>query len=732
MNWLPGWVGLLVLFLVSARSSADQRLHDISVRNDALQLRFDGSNRFFELVDHQVGTLLAHGVIKIERDKQTLSSTASDLIGVQPDATRHQLVCRFRDKTTVHLRLNGNNALVIESAGEPGRLSLRLDALVSHNAVCSLLQDQQPHDRKVLVMTLGPAEVPGAKSLFDPDRDLAMTVHASHGTHWSFDKQWQVHAVAQIADEPISAVITRQYYREHLDITFYTPFAKRQFWKTAPIVAMTWYGVCGMHCPQQQKRLEPEINWIAKHLLPYAEQLVLQIDDNYDYTDDAAMRQLSDFIRRKGLIPGIWFTPFSVVPKETAQACFEQHPDWFLVDEAGVPMTAFAGLNWGWRGHQQQEGDMCSYILNVDHPIAVKKYFQPFWQRIHATWNFDFFKIDGQPFIVDGYRMARNGGGLQGYRKGLKLAREIVGADKFINACIGPIYSAIGLVEGSRIGRDSGYHAHACNLIVQNNYLNNFVWWCDPDAAAVLHDKPTELARLNAQARTLTGQQFLTDDYWTKIPKPTMRVWQRSFPNLDIRPANLYPINNEEWQQYDLFDLRIAKPWGTHDVVGLFNFSDQPTIKTLSLSRLPLLAQRVYLFEFWTSTYLGCFLRDDEIKRPFRPHEGQVFAVVPADADQPTVISTSRHISQGGLDLASLHYQRDGNDWIIQGKSTHLVKGDPYEIVFARGRYQLTSASGSAMRLTTSNEVSLARLMITPGDSTEAEWRAVFSSAAKP
>jgi len=455
---------------------------------------------------------------------------------------------------------------------------------------------------------------------------------------------------------------------------------------------------------------------VAEHLLPYAGPgLVFQLDDNYAYNDDATMRGFADYIRSKGLVPGIWFTPYVVAPASE----HTKHPEWFIHDKKGKPIKTFGGKNWGG-----------NFTLNVNNPEAVKTWFAAWWQKTSENWGYDFFKIDGQPSVIRAYRNSKDGGGVDGYRKGLAIGRKVVGEEKFINACYGIPLDAIGLVDGSRTGPDTGNWPHAMGVILRWNFLNNVAWFCDPDAAANLYRATVERVRLNAQARVLTGQQFLTDDVWVKVPPAVCRVWQLSFPMLDIYPVNLYPIT--DWKRYDLFDLRVAKPWGTWDVAGLFNYDGAPATKTLDLGRLPLEAERVHVFEFWSSTYLGTFPRDAKLQRSLAPFEGQLFAIVPDLGHRPTLISTSRHLSQGGLDLNALAWSRQGNRWTAEGESTHLVKGDPYELIFATGPYRVAEATSSQGRVETARDGALARVRIVPQRSGRARWRVVFAPIEGP
>ena len=427
------------------------------------------------------------------------------------------------------------------------------------------------------------------------------------------------------------------------------------------------------------------------------------------------MRDISDYIRSKGLIPGIWFTPFVTAPKEE----IELHPDWFIHDADGKPLGSFGGVSYGGRS-----------TLNVTNAEAVRAWYGMWWEKANSTWNFDFFKIDGQPEVIAAYKNAVDGGSIEGYRKGLQIARDIVGPEKFINGCWGIPLEAIGLLDGSRTGGDTGDNPHAIDVVLRWNFLNNVCWWSDPDAAANLFHAPVERVRLNAQARVLTGQQFLTDDVWTKVPPEVCRVWQLSFPTLDIHPVNLYRI--EDWSRYDLFCLKIAKAGRVWNVVGLFNYSPRAAVKRLDFSRLRLESEKVHVFEYWTQTYLGVFEPSASITRILAAHGGDLFAIVPAREDRPVLVSTSRHVSQGGLDLNDVPWERQESAWVVRGDSAHLVAGDPYVLAFAAGQFALAAGSSSNGPVTPESKEGIEWATILPEKNGSGSWTLRFEPRRGP
>jgi len=715
---------LLTLLLISAACGPApvEPGEDAVITRDNIDVRYDAASRGIAIADREAGILLEDIQVSVLVGNLAVGTgDEDDQIRAGDTAEGPTITIDVADHLSVRITLTGNDTIDIHAeSSEKNRVFF--NATSARESMPAILENAKETDRSVLLTTLGPVQVRELSSIFLPAIDTALAMETESIAHWSGDP-----LARRFSTQPggnrfaLSIKVDRHYFRDTLGIEFYAPMEKRGYWHTAPMVAMTWYGIEGWKGRPAQRRewLEPQVDWVARNLLPYAGDLVFQLDDNYPHDDNAFMRDLSDMIRKRGLIPGIWFTPFGVAPRGVADA----HPDWFLRDAAGKPLTAFGGVNWS-----DEKG--APPVLNVTDPEAVEKWYAMFWKRASDDWNFDFFKIDGQPTVAKRYRESANGNGVSGYRKGLAIGREVVGADKFINGCWGTPVDALGIVNGSRTGPDTGNWPHATGVVLRWNFLNNVCWWSDPDAAANLFKATVERTRHNAQARALTGQQFLTDDVWTDVPEANLGVWQRSHPTLDIRPVNLYPIEN--WQEYDLFDLRIAKSWGTWDVAGLFNYDGTATVKTLDLGRLRLEAPEAHLYEYWTGTYLGRFTRDARISRIMAPHGGQLFSIVPASGDRPDLISTSRHASQGGLDLQGLNWNRDKGRHVAEGLSSRLVPGDPSELVFVNGPCRAVEATCSPGSAAIEEDGAVTRVVLDTAGESAAHWTVTFEELSAP
>jgi len=691
------------------------------VSDGTVSVRFDTQSGRFAIADDDIGTVLSDGYIVARAgaaEVDTRNAARITAVKERIGPTGPEIMVRYRPGVLLVFGVRGAEGRVEVTASMPDEASIaraRARMQMGPEPVIGRLIDERAGDAGVLTTTLGPANIPSARSLFDRRHDVAVTVDAAEGrarlSHELGDPadRYEVTSSARSGELLLGVTVRKHYYRDTLGIAHYAPLSKSSFFRTAPCVAMTWYGLPGWagRPAQTRERLFPQIDWVARNLRPYAPNLVFQLDDNYA-VNDATMRDISDYIRGRGMIPGVWSTPFTAVPA----AVYDSHREWFLHDAQGNSIRTFGGIIFGSEPY-------AGHTLDVGNPQAMEQAFLPWWRRMCDTWGFDFFKIDGQPHVIDAYRAVHGSAGVEAYRRGLDAARDVVGNARFINGCWGIPLEAIGKVDGSRTGGDTGQWPHAIDVIIRWNFLNNTAWWCDPDAAANLADAEIERVRLNTQARTLTGQQFLTDEVWTRVRPDVAHAWQRGMPNADIKPANLYEV--PDWQRYDVIDLKVERPFGRWDVVGVFNYGPDPKSRDLRLADLDLEPGEYHVYDFWAQDYLGTMSDTATMPVHLAAYEGRLFALH-RDTGAPQVLSTSRHITQGGIDLAAVSVSRDGDGWRIDGRSEQLVHGDPYALTIVTGPHRVVRAWSDAGDATWAEEGAVTRVTLTPTGTTRAGW----------
>jgi hypothetical protein len=391
----------------------------------------------------------------------------------------------------------------------------------------------------------------------------------------------------------------------------------------------------------------------------------------------SGMKAAADMLRTNGLVPGLWFMPFAGTWYDPF---FKNHSDWFVRQSNGeVYQTPWGGTS-----------------LDLTQP-PVREFLRTNIQRIAHDWGFQYFKMDGlwtgtatrQMYVNDLYRDDGIGDAifhdpertnLEAYRTGLKLVRETAGPGVFLLGCCTPqnmrsYGAAFGLVDAMRIGPDNA--ARWQDLMTGPSYgsrqyfLHGRVWYNDPDPVYVRTNLPISQAQLICSWVAISGQMDLSSEWFPSLPAERLDILKRTMPNHGLLPR---PV--------DLFENPIPRIWlltdqrrmPRRDVLALYNWSDHEITIKSALKKIGLAEHGQYVaFDYWNDQMLTL---SDELNLPIPAQSGRVLAVRPF-SDHPQLLSTSRHISQGIVDVR----EESWNGWkkALSGKS-ELVAHDPYEL----------------------------------------------------
>jgi hypothetical protein len=203
-------------------------------------------------------------------------------------------------------------------------------------------------------------------------------------------------------------------------------------------------------------------------------------------------------------------------------------------------------------------------------------------------------------------------------------------------------------------------------------------------------------ARVWATVMGLTGQSLMSSDRLTDLPQSRVELLRRVYPATDIRPLDVYrPANTRK----SLMDLKVSHLGRDYDVVGVFNYdAEESSNQLLSWSALGLDSTATYhVYDFWNGTYYGAWEHGVFIDVP--PGDVRVITLVRA-TDRPELISTSRHITQGWVDLRALEHGGSDTKPSLTGES-RVIGGDAYTLTVGlpRGKSSFriaTARAGSA------------------------------------
>jgi hypothetical protein len=454
----------------------------------------------------------------------------------------------------------------------------------------------------------------------------------------------------------------------------------------------TWYmeknkGAC------DENKLVDLTSYAASKLGPYGFGFV-QIDDGWqsgisykkkgpkrDFTDynpsgpyPHGMKVIADRISQFNLMPGIWFMPFAA---SSFDSFFTKHENWFVQTRDGKP-------------YETEWGGTC---LDLTRP-ETRDYVRSVITRIGHDWGYKLFKLDGfwtgsatkQIYVNEGYKEDGIGdavffnpdkSNIEALRDGAKLVREAAGPDVFLLGCCLPqnmrsFSGSLGLVDAMRVGPDTGSGVIGHSMASRLWFLNGRVWWNDPDCVSVRASITLDQARLNASFAAIAGTLFYNSDWMPDLPNDRLDILRRCMPGHDLlaRPVDIF--ENDSARIWHLLDTRSNV---RRDVIALFNYEAAETTIDSKVSELELPEAPEYVgFDFWENKFLPPFKNTMKAKLP--PHSCRVIAIRPA-ANHPQLISTSRHITQGMVDVTDETWDAKTNT--LSGIS-RVVGKDLYEL----------------------------------------------------
>lgn len=556
-------------------------------------------------------------------------------------------------------------------------------------------------NRDLFVMTLGRVETPIAQGVFDPVRDR---VTLRDGT------------------------IKTNYYRDVLGVEFYAPLDKSRF-PLPPSGMCTWYYY---YTQINETEVRRNADWMAANLKDFGAQYV-QIDDGWQGSGasgsarnwaaintnrfPSGMAALARHIKSAGLTPGIWLAPHGQNNDDVVRT----NPGVFLLKTNGATASDT------WEGR---------FLVDPTHP-ATHSYLSNLFAKL-SGWGYDYFKIDGQPIVVEEYagkkafmrKPSDDAAGL--YRGTLDTIRAAIGPDRFLLGCWGIPLEGAGIMNGSRTGGDIvlGWGGFQVSLrpTMEFYYLHNIVWYADPDVLLVRSPLTLDQARVWATLQGLTGQALMSSDRLMDLSEDRVELLRRVYPAVDIRPLDLFP--NERNKR--IWDLKVSHLGRDYDVVGVFNFDTAKNVPLLLKWKdlgLPA-GNRFHVFDFWNAEYLGAWPEGTVVDPA--PTSCRVLTLVP-DNGRIQLISTSRHITQGWVDLLSLNESKNG---LAFHGTSKVVRDDPYELRFAfpcGTNFVVKSAVAKAglkkLPVRIFNHQGWAAVRITPPQTREISWEIDFAPA---
>ncbi len=527
-----------------------------------------------------------------------------------------------------------------------------------------------------------------------------------------------------------------------------------------PTVYCTWYHARASN----EHDIVRNAEFAEKNLAPFGFQVV-QIDDGWqagksnngprknfsthqpDGPFPSGMKHTADAVKARGLVPGIWFMPFA----GTWNDPYWQDKLGLFYREGRSPYNHIAQTNGGTRpdfppGEAPFVARWGGTCLDMTNPDA-QAYLRSIVARIAGEWGYRYFKMDGLwtgtgtrlQYVNSAYQDDDLGmttrynpamTPIEAYRKGLAIVRETAGKDVFLLGCCAPqnmrsFGPAFGMVDAMRVGPDNG--ANPKGLIrgplfsTRVFFLNNRVWYNDPDPVYVRPSFPKEMAETSVSWTALTGSLHSSSYQYDQLPPDRLRMLTRSMPSQPLKTVR--PVDYLENDPARLWLLRDERGERPRYVLGVFNWDiDSPQRISYPISRIGLPeAERYIGYDFWRDRLVE--LTGTELAVELPPGGCSILSIR-TETSFPQVVSTSRHVTQGVVDLCDEHW--DAQHGVLSGVSDAPV-GDPYELrivlplhgEFEHAEFRCANATGTEIH----REGRLLRIRWRPSKAEPCRWQ---------
>lgn len=355
----------------------------------------------------------------------------------------------------------------------------------------------------------------------------------------------------------------------------------------------------------------------------------IQIDDGYqaywgdwfDFTDkfEGGVKRVCLDIKDKGFEPAIWVAPF-VAEKDSK--LFKNHPDWFVKDENGMPLSSGDYTFGGWR---------CApwYILDMTNPNA-QNYIRTVFKTMHEEWKINYFKLDAivweaMPF---GVRYDNTKTCIEAFKIGMQIIGEAVGEESFILGVNSPMWASIGLVNGMRVTNDNlrkwSIFKQLSIECFNRNWQHNRLWINDPDTV-LLQNQRVEIVspdgdityiedsvtddefKLNAAYTMASGGMVLSGDDVSSLTKENIELLRRLLPPTIVQAE--FDDNT--------FTVGRAKINEEKTIIYVFNLDEHSKDITISING------KYEIFDLLENKSLGKYENEISFK-DFSPHYAKV------------------------------------------------------------------------------------------------------------
>ena len=524
-------------------------------------------------------------------------------------------------------------------------------------------------DDRVLRAACGPAVAACDDALFDRLTDRALEFRSAGSFRVRYDWEAENYRFNYVNGLDFGREFTFRVHEEFCRRKFnipYAPIRKTHGFETPPAGWMSWYalqfGTCARSVRENAEKL-------VELFGPWSEKLCCWVDWEWNHNSWSAegipgvdcfhprpdaypdgLAPVAAQIRELGLIPALWIGPTN---DGDFIADYREHPDRVL------------GEKKEWCGR---------YWIDPTNPGVLKEYIPAVFRQV-LDWGFRMIKWDCLPVTLNVcdyfhdrfYDPARPTDAA--VRDLIRVARETVGPDCYMLSCSGEterdICFAMDQFSAARISGDvfswEKFLTSAVERIFHCYVWHNVIFYADADNLVLREEFNTPAqARSRVSFYGLAGLPVTMGDDLRTLPPERCELLRRLLPTADIHPMDL--SRKQRGSDYSVLNLAVCRRFGSWNVAAVTNFTAEPLRLSLQFGADLQLdcgrGRRYSVCDYWNRRFLGVFGESLPLEIP--AFDTAVLRITPLD-DVPEIVFTSRHITQGAVELREIVRGEDGS-----------------------------------------------------------------------
>lgn len=506
---------------------------------------------------------------------------------------------------------------------------------------------------------MGPAASNVDNALYDRKTDHAFLIDGGKKIQYKYDWAKNCYNV-RLETGPVAFQqkftfsLRKNVLSEMYGIPF-SPINKNSTFKKPPAGWMTWYAVKFDAC---EKSVLENVKFQKENLKKYGADAIwidwewyhnnlngVRDDGVNTFVPDPkkyphGLKFISDEIKKAGFVPALWlgFTNDSSRNEFT-----KEHPEIILGEKAA------------WCG--------CEFY-DISHPLYLEEFLPKALSQVFE-WGYEAVKFDTLPICMNYHEMHHMKmydptlTTKEAFRRAMKKTREILGKDMYMLSCSAEKDSdflwAADIFDAGRVGNDifewEEFIKEGVDRTLKFYPLHNIVLYPDADNV-VLREEFNTIQQ--AQSRiffvSLLGLPMTFGDDFKALSEDRVDLIKKCLPVMDIHPMDINEAISAKGEM--IINLAVENPFESYNVVNVFNTNNERTVRRVNLNEdLHLEDGKYHIFDFKKEKYLGCV--SDFFETELDTCESSIFSVRKALC-HPQIISTSRHVSQGAVEIKTL------------------------------------------------------------------------------